>query len=114
MDRADLQSSRTNYPRGPQLIMSYAKTTLRKPPRREQATSDHDPARLSASLRELALRAFRLVRTRGRATSEYGRGAVCCQKELQDVHGRIVQLQQVLHAHGMDGLAAYVTALRER
>jgi hypothetical protein len=46
------------------MITRPAKTTLRKPPRRDEGTSDHDPAQLSASLRELSLRAFKLVRAR--------------------------------------------------
>jgi hypothetical protein len=96
------------------MIMRQAKTSLRKPPRRDQGTSDHDPAQLSASLRELALRAFQLVRARDESTSESEHGADCSERELKDVHGRIVQLQRALRAHHMDDLAAYVTALRER
>lgn len=96
------------------MIMRQAKTTLRKPPWRDQGSSDHDPAQLSASLRELALRAFQLVRARDGSESEFERRADCSETELKDVHGQIVQLQRALRAHHMDDLAAYVTALRER
>jgi hypothetical protein len=96
------------------MIMRQAKSTLLKPPRREQEISDHDPAQLSASLRELALRAFQLVRTRDGSSSEFESGAECCEKELKDVHAQIVQLQRALRAQHMDDLAAYVTALRDR
>jgi translation initiation factor 2B subunit (eIF-2B alpha/beta/delta family) len=96
------------------MIMRQAKTTLLKPPRRELGVSDHDPAQLSASLRELALRAFQLVRTRDGSTSEFERGAESCEKELKDVHEQIVQLQRALRAQHMNDLAVYVTALRER
>jgi hypothetical protein len=96
------------------MITRQAKTTFRKPPQREQGTSEHDPAQLSASLRELALRAFQLVRARDGSASELGRRAECSEKELKEVHGQIVQLQRALRAHHMDDLAAYVTALRER
>jgi hypothetical protein len=96
------------------MITRQAKTTLRKPPRHDQGSSDHDPAQLSASLRELALRAFQLVRARDGAASKFGSEADCSEKELKDVHEQIVQLQRALSAHHMDDLAAYVTALRER
>jgi hypothetical protein len=96
------------------MITRQAKTTLRKPPWRDQGTSDHDPAQLSALLRELAIRAFKLVRAKDGSSSEVGRGADWSENELKDVHGQIVQLQRALRAHHMDDLAAYVTALRER
>ena len=96
------------------MITRQVKPTLRKPSRRDQGTGDHDPAQLSASLRELALRAFQLVRARDNSASELGQGVNCSEKELNDVHGQIVQLQRALRAHHMDDLAAYVTALRER
>jgi hypothetical protein len=96
------------------MITRPAKTTIRKPPRRDQGPSNHDPAQLSASLRELALRAFQLVRARDGSASEFGRGADYSENDLNDVHAQIVQLQRELRAHHMDDLAAYVTALRER
>jgi hypothetical protein len=96
------------------MITKPTKTTLRKPPRREQGTCDHDPAQLSASLRELAIRAFRLVRARDRSASTLGRGADCSEKALKEVHGQIVHLQRALRAQKMDDLAAYVTALLQR
>ncbi len=104
MDAADLQSSRTINPRGPQMITKQTKTTFRRFPRRDQGIGDHDPAQLSASLRELAIRAFRLVRARDRTASEYAGGAECSEKALDEVHGQIVQLQRALRAeHGRPG-----------
>lgn len=94
MDAADLQSSRTINPRGPQMITKQTKTTFRRFPRRDQGIGDHDPAQLSALLRELAIRAFRLVRARDRTASEYAGGAECSEKALDEVHGQIVQLQR--------------------
>jgi hypothetical protein len=96
------------------MITKTTKTTLRKPPRHDHGTGDHDPAQLSASLRELAIRAFRLVRARDRSASEFGGGVDCSEKALKEVHGQIVQLQRALGAQNMDDLAAYVTALRQR
>jgi hypothetical protein len=96
------------------MIMRQAKTTRLKPLRREHGISDHDPAQLSASIRELALRAFQLVRTWDGSSSKFESGSESCEKDLKDVHGQIVQLQRSLRAQHMDDLAAYVTALRER
>jgi len=96
------------------MITRQVKSPLRKPHRRDQGNSDHDPAQLSASLRELALRAFQLVRAKDESVSNFVRGGDCSEQELKDVHGQLIQLQRVLRAQRMDDLAAYVTALRER
>jgi hypothetical protein len=90
--------------------MKQAQPALRKPPRRDQGSSDFDPAKLGSSLRELALRAHKLVR----AVDESGPGANDAERELTEVHAQIVRLQRNLGAHQLDDLATYVSALRQR
>ena len=92
------------------MIMNQAKPTLRKPPLRDQGSSDLDPAKLSTTLRELALRAHQLVR----AMDGSGPGADGSEEELTEVHAQIVRLQRNLGSHQLDDLATYVAALRER
>ena len=96
------------------MIMRQAQPTLRKPPRRDQGSSEHDPAKLGATLRELALRAHHLVRATDGSASEAGPGADDSEQELTEVHAQIVHLQRNLGAHQLDDLATYVSALRER
>jgi hypothetical protein len=96
------------------MITKQSKTTIRKPPWRDQGTGDHDPAQLSASLRDLAIRAFHIVRARDGSGARFGAGDDRSEKALRDVHGQIVRLQRALCAQHMDDLAAYVTALRQR
>ncbi len=77
----------------------------------------HDPAGLSATLRELAVIAHHAVRAAERsATSPEGVVGLApdSHQELVEVHSRIVQLQRSLHAQSIDGLLPYVTALREK
>ncbi len=90
--------------------MNQAQLTLRKPSLRDQGSSDLDPATLSTTLRDLALRAHQLVR----ATDESGPGAERTEEELAEVHAQIVHLQRNLGSHQLDDLATYVSALRER
>ncbi len=92
------------------MTMTRAQPTLRTPPRRD-AGSGHfdllDPSQLSATLRELAMRAHQLVRARrrdGPPTNE----------ELTEVHSRIVQLERSLDKQDLGDLASYVSALRQR
>ena len=92
------------------MIMNKAQPTLRKPPLRDQGSSDLDPAKLSTTLRDLALRAHQLVRT----TDGSGPGADSAMGELTEVHAQIVHLQRNLGSHQLDDLATYVSALRER
>ena len=92
------------------MIMNKAQPTFRKPPLRDQESSDLDPAKLSATLRELALRAHQLVR----AMDGSGSGAVGSEEELMEVHSQIVRLQRNLGSHQLEDLATYVSALRER
>jgi hypothetical protein len=67
---------------------------------------------MSASLRELALRAHELVRATGEARS--GSAASARESKLIELHAQIVQLERNLGAHRGDDLATYVAALRER
>jgi hypothetical protein len=92
------------------MIMNKAQPTLRKPPARDQGSCDLDPAKLSTTLRELALRAHQLVR----AIDESGPGADGAEEELTEVHAQIIRLQRNLGSHQLDDLATYVSALRER
>jgi hypothetical protein len=94
------------------MIMKQTQPTLRNSSRRDPASSEPDPSKLSATLRELALRAHSLVRTTDRSSSETGPGAD--NQELSEVHAQIVQLQRNLRAHHLHGLDTYVSALRER
>lgn len=90
--------------------MKHAQPTLRKPARRNPGGSDFDPSKLGATLRELALRAHQLVRT----TDEPGSVPGDTERELAEVHERIVHLQRNLDSHRLGELATYVAALRER
>jgi hypothetical protein len=92
------------------MIMKQAKPPFRKPPLRDQGSDDLDPAKLSTTLRELALRAHQLVR----AMDESGPGADSSEEELTEVHAQIVRLQRNLGSHQLEDLATYVSALRER
>ncbi len=88
-------------------MMTRAQPTLRTPARREAGGGhfDLDPARLSATLRELAMRAHKLVRAADSPAQE---------RELTEVHGRIVQLERSLDGQELGDLASYVSALRQR
>ncbi len=96
------------------MITRNAKPTPRKIIRRDLGSAEHDPAQLSAKLRELSMRAFQLVRARDASASDFGGRPKISQAELEDVRTQIIQLQRTLRTHHMDGLAAYVTALRDR
>jgi hypothetical protein len=89
------------------MIVNQAQPTLRKAPLRDQGSGDLDPAKLSTTLRELAMRAHELVR----AIDGSGPGA---DESLVEVHAQIVRLQRNLGSHRLDDLATYVSALRER
>ena len=75
-------------------MMKQAQPTLRKPPRRDQGSNDLDPAKLSVTLRELALRAHQLVRAIDGSSSS----ADDPEQELTEVHAQIVRLQRTLLA----------------
>jgi hypothetical protein len=88
------------------MIITRAKPTRR--PLRPQPAGEirHDPASLSATLRDLAARAHRAVR----AAQAEGPSAES-QRDLVDLHARIIQLQRSLQAQSLDGLVPYVSAL---
>jgi hypothetical protein len=90
--------------------MNYAQPTLRKVLRRDQGSSDLDPAKLGATLRELSVRAHQLVRAMASADERGGES----KKELAEIYAQIVRLQRSLNAHHLDELATYVAALRQR
>jgi len=89
------------------MTMTRAQPTLRTPPRRDTGSGhfDLDAADLSATLRELAMRAHQLVRATDASKRE---------QELTEVHARIVQLERSLDQQDLGGLASYVSALRQR
>ncbi len=72
--------------------MKQAQSTLRKLHRRDHGTGELDPAKLGATLRELAMRAHQLVR----AVSETGPDKDDAERELAEVHAQIVRLQRNL------------------
>jgi len=101
------------------MILRQAQPTLYKPPRRDQGSGEHDPAKLSAKLRELAVWAHHLVRATDASGSEPRLGADLeiasdREHELIKVHVQIVQLQRNLHAQNLESVATYVSALRRR
>jgi hypothetical protein len=80
---------------------------------------EHDPAASSATLRELAVRAHRLVRemneSRTQPVSEIDQGTLFnLEQELIELRSEIIQLERRLQAQSLGGLAAYVVALRQR
>jgi hypothetical protein len=88
-------------------------------PRRDEATEEvaQDPASLSATLRDLAIRAHRAVRATRGSGSEGGAGLDSVadpDRELSELHTQIVQLQWSIRAQSLSGLAPYVAALRRK
>jgi hypothetical protein len=101
------------------MLLKEAAPTLQRPRRREPAVIESDPAALSASLRELAVRAHRLVRSadglRSRSTSDADPGfRFNLEQELSELRCEIAQLERRLKAQNLVGLASYVSALRQR
>ncbi len=102
------------------MISIRAKPTRRTaiPPWGGESSHDvrHDPIGLSATLRELAVRAHHAVRAAEDAAATPGFPGLDpdSRRELDDVHARIVQLQRSLQAQSLDGLVPYVSALREK
>jgi len=97
------------------MISTRAKPTRRTslPPHAGEKRRDlrHDPAGLSATLRDLALRSHRAVRAATTARADRGLTSDL-DRELVELHSRIVQLQRSLHAQSLHGLTPYVSALR--
>ena len=101
------------------MLLKEAHPTIHKLRRREAAGLEHDPASLGAELRELAVRAHRLVRamdeTRSRPASDLDAGELFnLERELIELHSEIIQLQKRLCTQDLGTLAAYVSALRQR
>jgi hypothetical protein len=101
------------------MLLKEAQLTLQRPRRHAAAVFEGDPATLSASLRELAVRAHRLVRSvdelRSQSTSDADPGArFNLEQELLELRSEIVQLERRLNAQNLGDLATYVSALRER
>jgi hypothetical protein len=101
------------------MLLKEPQPTLRKPLRRELASGDQDPAALSSSIRELALRAYELVRAvdvckSGSGAGDDGSRPTKLEYELIELHAQIVQLQRNLPAQKFGDLAQYVSALRQR
>jgi hypothetical protein len=94
------------------MIAKEFRHSVRKPARRYPSGHNEDIAQISAALRELAVRAHRLVRTSEgvdvAAISDDNRA------ELIDLKSRILELQRQLCAQRLSSLGAYVSALRER
>lgn len=101
------------------MLLQETQSTHQKLRRREPAGVEHDPAASSATLRELAVRAHRLVRemneSRMQPVSEIDQGTLFnLERELIELRSEIIQLERRLQAQSLGGLAAYVVALRQR
>jgi hypothetical protein len=97
------------------MLLKEAQPTVRKPLQRELGSGDNDPAALSASIRELALRAHQLVRSGEASKRQPGANRSSeLEQELTELHARIVQLQRKLPVQKFGDLALYVSALRQR
>jgi len=101
------------------IMMTRAQPVLRTPPRRDAESGNNnsnlDAGHLSATLRELAMRAHQLVRATDPARTGPGPMAPELQRELIEVHSQIIKLERSLDEQevGKD-LASYVSALRQR
>jgi hypothetical protein len=98
------------------MISTRAKPTRRVTlqPRIDEAAQDL--AGVSATLRELALRAYHAVRAVDASESHPGEivdRPADTRQELTELHAQILQLERILHAHALNDLTCYVTALRQ-
>jgi hypothetical protein len=103
------------------MTLTLPKPACRTPhnPRGEEADREvrHDPAGLSATLRDLAVRAHHAVRVaEGLATSPGAAEALKfdSRQELAELQEQIDQLQRDLHDQSLDGLTPYVAALGQK
>jgi septal ring factor EnvC (AmiA/AmiB activator) len=85
-------------------------STDRTTPRRDQWSGDLDPAKLGATLHELAYRVHRFVR----AIERPGSGLKTSQQELTALHAELFRLQSKYDSQQLDSLAKYASAMRER
>lgn len=84
-------------------------------PFEDAGRSWHDPAELSAALREVAMRAHRAIRAVEAVSGPGGdaaRQAESALAELARLYPRIVQLQHRVGSGSHSRLAAYLAALR--
>ena len=101
------------------MLLKQALPTAQRARRRESIVVEHDPAALSASLRELAVRAHRLVRSADlqklKTDTETDPGILFnLDREISELHTELVYLERRLGAQNLPGLVAYVAALRQR
>jgi hypothetical protein len=100
------------------MTLTLAPPDHRKPRCCRQRTP-YDPSEIAATIRELAVRAHRLVRAK-RAPEGLPRPHFLIALEpsrewnLDEVYSRIVQLEADLHANRLGSLAGYVAALRRQ
>jgi hypothetical protein len=92
------------------MMMTHAQPSPRKRIRCAQRSSDLDEARLGTTVRELAIRAYRIVRgTDGSASA-----ANDSDREMVETCGQIVRLERNLSSRQLDGLTISNYALTER
>jgi hypothetical protein len=88
------------------MTLKQTQPTLRTSPQRDRASGDLDPAEIGATLSELALRVYRVVRDAD------GLGPDDSGRELDEVRAQIVRLQQNVGTEMGDEIARYVSAVR--
>jgi hypothetical protein len=101
------------------MLLKESTLTVHRPRRREPAVIESDAATLSAALRELAVRAHRLVRSvdevRSQPESLTDPGfRFNLEQELLELRSELGRLERRLKAQDLGGLVSYVSALRER
>ena len=101
------------------MISGRLGATLPRPHRREPTSGEHDAAKLSSSLRELAVKAHRLIRENtgsdwGQKLDPTAELSSEAEDALTEVHAQIAQLERRLRAQNLHELVAYVSALRQR
>jgi hypothetical protein len=101
------------------MLLQETQSTHQRLRRREPVGVEHDPAASSATLRELAVRAHRLVRemdeAQSRPAAEIDQGMLFnLEQELVELRSEIVQLERRLRSQNLGSLAAYVLALKQR
>jgi hypothetical protein len=100
--------------------MQHVQPISRTPLLRSGLRAESDPAYLSATLRELALRTYHAFQTKGDARSGNGPASAevvfhsLSRHDWTDLHSQIVQLERTLDAQHLDLLASYVAALRQK
>jgi len=102
------------------MLVQQLEPISRKSLRRNVVRAESDPAYLSATLRELALRTYHAVRTEGDARSGNGPAGPevvfdsLSRRDWTDLHTQIEELERAFNAQHLDLLASYVAALRQK